>query len=112
MGVPSNTTVALKHIVSSLAKSATLRFFSVMRSCLVMLSMGSPEIDRVATCPRRDVAAIPWVGKKEASMPRWAAFAGEMPRRSEEHTSELQSLMRISYAVFFLQKKTQIINYL
>src|SRR3546814_3747911 len=26
-------------------------------------------------------------------------------RRSEEHTSELQSLMRISYAVFFLKKK-------
>src|SRR3546814_6352343 len=28
-------------------------------------------------------------------------------RRSEEHTSELQSLMRISYAVFCLNKKTQ-----
>src|SRR3546814_10422646 len=28
--------------------------------------------------------------------------------RSEEHTSELQSLMRISYAVFCLQKKTYI----
>src|SRR3546814_9909033 len=28
-------------------------------------------------------------------------------RRSEEHTSELQSLMRISYAVFALKKKTQ-----
>src|SRR3546814_5396207 len=27
--------------------------------------------------------------------------------RSEEHTSELQSLMRISYAVFCLQKKTK-----
>src|SRR3546814_5231074 len=27
--------------------------------------------------------------------------------RSEEHTSELQSLMRISYAVFFLKKKTK-----
>src|SRR3546814_3606200 len=27
------------------------------------------------------------------------------PRRSEEHTSELQSLMRISYAVFRLNKK-------
>src|SRR3546814_4101473 len=27
------------------------------------------------------------------------------PERSEEHTSELQSLMRISYAVFCLQKK-------
>src|SRR3546814_4928059 len=28
-----------------------------------------------------------------------------MPYRSEEHTSELQSLMRISYAVFCLKKK-------
>src|SRR3546814_4920976 len=28
------------------------------------------------------------------------------PHRSEEHTSELQSLMRISYAVFCLKKKT------
>src|SRR3546814_2336527 len=31
----------------------------------------------------------------------WLAFAS----RSEEHTSELQSLMRISYAVFCLKKK-------
>src|SRR3546814_3403545 len=30
--------------------------------------------------------------------------------RSEEHTSELQSLMRISYAVLCLKKKTQIDN--
>src|SRR3546814_9156785 len=30
--------------------------------------------------------------------------------RSEEHTSELQSLMRISYAVFCLKKKTQTIT--
>src|SRR3546814_9277038 len=30
----------------------------------------------------------------------------EARRRSEEHTSELQSLMRISYAVFCLKKKT------
>src|SRR3546814_6006932 len=29
------------------------------------------------------------------------------PGRSEEHTSELQSLMRISYAVFCLKKKTK-----
>src|SRR3546814_8968545 len=29
----------------------------------------------------------------------------ETPSRSEEHTSELQSLMRISYAVFCLKKK-------
>src|SRR3546814_5519414 len=30
---------------------------------------------------------------------------GDGGRRSEEHTSELQSLMRISYAVFCLKKK-------
>src|SRR3546814_4176195 len=32
--------------------------------------------------------------------------------RSEEHTSELQSLMRISYAVFCLKKKKKNITYL
>src|SRR3546814_9749044 len=35
-------------------------------------------------------------------------FAGDqLAIRSEEHTSELQSLMRISYAVFCLKKKTK-----
>src|SRR3546814_8331715 len=37
---------------------------------------------------------------------REGAFGLPLPRdRSEEHTSELQSLMRISYAVFCLKKK-------
>src|SRR3546814_3737971 len=36
------------------------------------------------------------------AMPSFISF------RSEEHTSELQSLMRISYAVFCLKKKTYI----
>src|SRR3546814_1615437 len=34
-------------------------------------------------------------------------FSTPRPVRSEEHTSELQSLMRISYAVFCLKKKKQ-----
>src|SRR3546814_1834118 len=34
-----------------------------------------------------------------------AAYIVRPPFRSEEHTSELQSLMRISYAVFCLKKK-------
>src|SRR3546814_5173633 len=42
---------------------------------------------------------------------RWAlehtGGSGAPGHRSEEHTSELQSLMRISYAVFCLQTKTQ-----
>src|SRR3546814_7225068 len=36
-----------------------------------------------------------------------AAFSTRREHRSEEHTSELQSLMRISYAVFCLKKKKQ-----
>src|SRR3546814_1136057 len=36
----------------------------------------------------------------------WVAINGDAIERSEEHTSELQSLMRISYAVFCLKKKT------
>src|SRR3546814_8080508 len=36
-----------------------------------------------------------------------AAFRALFQDRSEEHTSELQSLMRISYAVFCLKKKKQ-----
>src|SRR3546814_9444829 len=35
----------------------------------------------------------------------YPAWVGSSWRRSEEHTSELQSLMRISYAVFCLKKK-------
>src|SRR3546814_6815488 len=41
------------------------------------------------------------------SSTHWLASAAGMAR-SEEHTSELQSLMRISYAVFCLKKKKQI----
>src|SRR3546814_9397823 len=39
--------------------------------------------------------------------PVFAVMATVMSHRSEEHTSELQSLMRISYAVFCLKKKKQ-----
>src|SRR3546814_9299504 len=37
-------------------------------------------------------------------------FDAQLHWRSEEHTSELQSLMRISYAVFCLKKKKQTIT--
>src|SRR3546814_6522386 len=42
----------------------------------------------------------------EAWKARASGIAVKSPQRSEEHTSELQSLMRISYAVFCLKKKT------
>src|SRR3546814_2208381 len=47
-------------------------------------------------------------GRKRRSPLAADGRVGENPHtaRSEEHTSELQSLMRISYAVFCLKKKT------
>src|SRR3546814_1627706 len=42
------------------------------------------------------------------AVPRAPPPRGRTPERSEEHTSELQSLMRISYAVFCLKKQTQV----
>src|SRR3546814_4199125 len=55
---------------------------------------------------RQDVADRQRDGAGAASDPRSEQReGGPGRRRSEEHTSELQSLMRISYAVFCLKKK-------
>src|SRR3546814_12290991 len=57
-----------------------------------------------------DAAPFLMPGEDAAVRPRllrWFEKAGVQPR-SEEHTSELQSLMRISYAVFCLKKKKKI----
>src|SRR3546814_3636264 len=55
------------------------------------------------------LAAAGYVQHKVEKLPAHFFDAGRAicyPARSEEHTSELQSLMRISYAVFCLKKKT------
>src|SRR3546814_8247467 len=49
---------------------------------------------------------LPPPGSRALASPAAARLPTSAPaRRSEEHTSELQSLMRISYAVFCLKKK-------
>src|SRR3546814_1018135 len=60
------------------------------------------------------IAARPAMGKSAlvANIAENVALHRERPQpRSEEHTSELQSLMRISYAVFCLKKKTAQTHY-
>src|SRR3546814_7819068 len=66
------------------------------------------DIERKLGLPT--LGAIPISGaddlREELALPRSPmAEAYNSLRRSEEHTSELQSLMRISYAVFCLKKK-------
>src|SRR3546814_3657474 len=62
---------------------------------------GGSHISDRAT--RRDVAAVPECTIRQRH--RQCLYIGGGEIRSEEHTSELQSLMRISYAVFCLKKK-------
>src|SRR3546814_6549297 len=59
----------------------------------------SKLLGRLPQPPRRDGDVRLRIGHRRRARP-WLAS-----NRSEEHTSELQSLMRISYAVFCLKKK-------
>src|SRR3546814_5715989 len=52
-------------------------------------------------------AAFEALGAGDDARARVAQRDGSGQQRSEEHTSELQSLMRISYAVFCLKKKNR-----
>src|SRR3546814_604896 len=56
----------------------------------------------------KDLGASEWQMFRDVLIPhiRPALVAGALLSRSEEHTSELQSLMRISYALFCLKKTT------
>src|SRR3546814_4994776 len=57
---------------------------------------------------------LPWLASTEKALTMRSTVVSPAPsaieRRSEEHTSELQSLMRISSAVFCLTKKKKIQN--
>src|SRR3546814_1791759 len=75
---------------------------------------GFSEVDRLYQsadrCSPLPIHERPPVATADGQAPQHAAaafrdFATPSCRRSEEHTSELQSLMRISYAVFCLKKK-------
>src|SRR3546814_7664708 len=64
--------------------------------------------------PQNDFAGDAMAAVTDVDLARVRRLRAERPEaiaaRSEEHTSELQSLMRISYAVFCLKKKN--INYI
>src|SRR3546814_7890953 len=69
---------------------------------------GGADRGSAAQCIARNEAVIARRGRQE---PRPGTCSGRTNAgRSEEHTSELQSLMRISYAVFCLKKKNKKIN--
>src|SRR3546814_1257740 len=96
-------------------------FCGPRRACAVNPVRGSPSLSlgdgRSRALPWApsgigpdDSGEITWPPSQISPLRRTAASKARLPRsasphRSEEHTSELQSLMRISYAVFCLKKK-------
>src|SRR3546814_4424362 len=69
-------------------------------------AMGRSDLPRLGRAEAAgDGPILPWLKQVARDLRLWIV-AGTLPLpRSEEHTSELQSLMRISYAVFCLKKK-------
>src|SRR3546814_5917849 len=79
---------------------------TVARVDQIDLASDDQRICRLGTLLPRDRAAGGAEQKKTRRICRWNfRQAHRVTPRSEEHTSELQSLMRISYAVFCLKNK-------
>src|SRR3546814_1110252 len=65
----------------------------------------SPSTTALGPITMRGLRLLPnWIGS-QVEFCLWTFSPPRTCERSEEHTSELQSLMRISYAVFCLKKK-------
>src|SRR3546814_7161036 len=85
-------------------------YTTLFRSAGGVVVLGAPEQQGAAPL---DVAQVHVIAESGADDAAAAVHhhrdlgLGIVPHRSEEHTSELQSLMRISYAVFCLKKKKQ-----
>src|SRR3546814_8586164 len=75
-------------------------YTTLFRSSAVRVG-GPAGLDAPACARQARATVLRVVGRRK----RCAVNSGSGLARSEEHTSELQSLMRISYAVFCLKKK-------
>src|SRR3546814_4676758 len=90
---PRSTRTDTLFPYTTLFRSPNMRSDATSSRCARISSLGDSSLG-TDVVQIADSAAIPRVA-------RW-------DHRSEEHTSELQSLMRISYAVFCLKKKNKI----
>src|SRR3546814_4567015 len=96
----------LQHLAFGREPEAVVDELGIFRHQLV-LEVRRAAIERdafdTAMRPRIDFAAGRFI--HPARLHADEAVLDEVETRSEEHTSELQSLMRISYAVFCLKQK-------
>src|SRR3546814_5956893 len=111
-------------MVKALATPAPSVFFTTLQHCGALMRV-LPELAALEGVPQRadyhpevdslvhTLMCVDVAARSGFELPvRYAALVHDLgkaktPSRSEEHTSEHQSLMRTSYAVFCLKKKTQ-----
>src|SRR3546814_10452540 len=101
---------ALFHAVTALSGSGpgyVLRFIEAMADAGRALGLPEELASRLAVETVSGSALLASASDESPAelADRVASPGGTTRERSEEHTSELQSLMRISYAVFCLKKK-------
>src|SRR3546814_11576279 len=99
-GIPIQTVFAgIARALREMRNSAGVSSYLIL-SFLRHLSEEEANATLTAALPLREQYADLWIGI--------GLDSAEQGNRSEEHTSELQSLMRISYAVFCLKKKIKL----
>src|SRR3546814_10914691 len=100
------TPMAARGAVIDLIPEMMRLTLDILMRTLFSLRLDDEHVDifEALTVVLRDAERRIW---SPFSPPRWLPVRRnrEVRDRSEEHTSELQSLMRISYAVFCLKKK-------
>src|SRR3546814_9540782 len=92
--VQSKTAVEAAHAVGG---AVLVKILAVVINVERRIALGVTRLDE-------EVDRLGFLGFDERDF-RLSGLAVRLVLRSEEHTSELQSLMRISYAVFCLKKK-------
>src|SRR3546814_6423582 len=106
--------VNVSSLIALIAAPAAIRY-SASKSALRMMSRVT-AMEYVKKGVRVNTIVpgamqTPMQANVTAEADAWQRSKIPMGDRSEEHTSELQSLMRISYAVFCLKKNNTTINY-
>src|SRR3546814_3978083 len=87
-------------------RHADLRLRSQQAARVSGIAIVLPQMHAIGAQPLRERDVVVDDKRHVVGRAEGLQRLGKPRRRSEEHTSELQSLMRISYAVFCLKKKT------
>src|SRR3546814_6190024 len=95
--VASHKLLRMRIVTNAEAGAQSAMLAALIGAALTLLLVGAVYNLSLALAVRRQF--LLWHGVWAACVLVWGTI------RSEEHTSELQSLMRISYAVFCLKKK-------